>query len=65
MCDNQMFDDNKNGQEFTGSEKFYTFNIYDHINVKYNVCNHNDSYKNLTGTYSSQNNIKMNEKKNE
>ncbi len=33
------------------SEKFYTFDLFDHINVNLNMCNHNESFKNLGDAY--------------
>ncbi len=32
-------------------EKFYTFNIFNHINIPLNMSNHSDSFKNLNEAY--------------
>jgi hypothetical protein len=43
------------GQIFNGSEKLYTFDIYDHVNIQYDICNHGESLKDLQGAYALYN----------
>ena len=59
---NKTFDEINNGQIFYGHEKFYTFNIMDHLNIKYDICYHDESFKDLQNTYLSHNNMKNEEK---
>jgi hypothetical protein len=47
-------------QVFSGCEKKYTFNIYDYINVKRDICNHGETLKDLTGAFTSFNGLPKN-----
>jgi hypothetical protein len=50
------------GQIFSGDEKKYSFNIFNYLDVKRDICNHSEIYKDLH-SYNNENNKKKNDKK--
>jgi hypothetical protein len=42
-------------------EKYYTFDILDHVNIKLNICNFNESFNNLDEAYLSHSTITFKE----
>lgn len=50
------------GQIFSGDEKKYTFNILNYLDIKRDMCNHSEIYKNLD-SYREEHDKNINEKK--
>lgn len=46
-------------QTFTGVDKLYTFNIYDRVNVKYDIHNRNESYKDFKTAFALNNGLML------
>ena len=49
-------------REFTGYDKYYSFNIYDYINVKYDIHVNSELFKDLNSAYAVCNSIKLSDK---